>query len=252
MMLQADNLSALDGIRHGFFTRRGGVSTGSFGTLNCGLGSGDDLACISENRQRVAHMLGANPENFCTLAQVHGKNVQMVDAPWGHARKADAMVSNRAGMLLGILTADCAPILLADEKNKVIGAAHAGWRGALAGIIEATVDAMEQLGAEKKYIIAAIGPCIAQSSYEVDESFRRTFEEKDRACGVHFIPGKSAGKYYFDIGAYGESRLKRTGIVAETLNHDTCADDDHFFSYRRATLRGEKEYGRQVSAIMLT
>jgi polyphenol oxidase len=249
-MLTAPNLSALSGIRHGFFTREGGVSQGLYASLNCGPGSGDDIKNVLANRELVAKALGA--DTLCTAYQIHSPQVEVVEKPWHWqaAPKADALVTTKPGIVLGVLTADCLPILLADEKNRVIGAAHAGWKGAFDGVIEATVQAMQRLGAQD--IVAAMGPCIGQASYEVGPEFQARFLEQDPANAGYFQPSARAGHFMFDLTGYVGKRLKQAGITRiNLLAQDTCLQENAFFSYRRATLRGEPVYGRQVSAIVL-
>jgi YfiH family protein len=242
----------LGGVAHGFLGRRGGVSAGALAGLNVGFGSNDDRAAIAENRRRViaAVMPGAE---LATVHQVHSANVVHVQNPWPQEERphADAMVTTRAGLLLGILTADCAPVLLADAEAGVIAAAHAGWRGALAGVTDATITAMEQSGARRDRIAAAVGPCITQASYEVDDAFRARFLDDDPDNAQFFIAGRS-GKPHFDLSGYVAKRLSAAGLdKIETLNLDTYAEPDRFYSYRRATHRGEPDYGRQVSLIGL-
>jgi YfiH family protein len=242
----------LGGVAHGFLGRRGGVSAGALAGLNVGFGSNDDRAAIAENRRRViaAVMPGAE---LATVHQVHSANVVHVQNPWPQEERphADAMVTTRAGLLLGILTADCAPVLLADAEAGVIAAAHAGWRGALAGVTDATIAAMEQSGARRDRIAAAVGPCITQASYEVDDAFRARFLDDDPDNAQFFISCRS-GKPHFDLSGYVAKRLSAAGLdKIETLNLDTYAEPDRFYSYRRATHRGEPDYGRQVSLIGL-
>jgi YfiH family protein len=242
----------LGGVAHGFLGRRGGVSAGALAGLNVGFGSNDDRAAIAENRRRViaAVMPGAE---LATVHQVHSANVVHVQNPWPQEERphADAMVTTRAGLLLGILTADCAPVLLADAEAGVIAAAHAGWRGALAGVTDATIAAMEQSGARRDRIAAAVGPCITQASYEVDDAFRARFLDDDPDNAQFFIAGRS-GKPHFDLSGYVAKRLSAAGLdKIETLNLDTYAEPGRFYSYRRATHRGEPDYGRQVSLIGL-
>jgi hypothetical protein len=240
---------ALEGIPHGFLGRRGGISRGTVAGLNIGHGAEDDEAAVAENRRRaVAAVLpGAT---LATVYQVHSPDVVAVSEPWPHDERprADAMVTDRPGLLLGVVTADCAPVLLADAEAGVIGAAHAGWRGAHGGVIEATVAAMERLGAARARISAAIGPAIAQPSYEVDARFRDNFTDADERF---FAPGRE-GHWQFDLESYVASRLQAVGVGAiEQLGLDTYADEARFFSYRRATHRGEPTYGRQFSLIGL-
>ncbi|MBM3538042.1 MAG: peptidoglycan editing factor PgeF [Alphaproteobacteria bacterium] len=252
-MLTSGPLNRLDGIRHGFFTREGGVSEGLFASLNCGLGSGDDPARVTENRSRVAAALDLSNDALVTCYQVHSPDVMTVEAPWapGSGPKVDAMVSKTPGIALGILTADCAPVLLADPHARVIGAAHAGWRGALTGVLAATVKAMAALGATADRTMAAIGPCIAQRSYEVGPEFPAPFVAADPSNERFFAAAATAGKFLFDLRGFVLSELEKAGLrrVSE-LPHDTCREE-RFFSYRRACLRGEKGYGRLLSAIAL-
>lgn len=239
----------LEGIAHGFFGRRGGISTGVVAGLNAGLGAQDDDAAVTENRRRAAGAVMPGAQ-LVTPYQIHSPDAVIVRQPWSLADRprADALVTDRPGLLLGIVTADCAPVLLADRQAGVVGAAHAGWRGAHDGVIAATVAAMVQLGAEPARICAAIGPCIAQDSYEVDEGFRDHFgPEADK----FFTPGKP-GHSHFDLEAYVASRLTECGIgMAEQLGFDTYTDEARFFSYRRSTHQGEAAYGRQISLIGL-
>ena len=242
---------ALDGVPHGFFGRQGGVSSGAMASLNCGWGSGDDLALIVENRRRAADALlpGAR---IVSPHQVHSAQVVVAgDWPDDDRPHADAVVSDRPGILLGILTADCAPVLFADPEAGVVAAAHAGWKGALAGVTDRTLDAMERLGARRERIAAAIGPCIAQRSYEVDWRFPDPFIAADPAAERFFSEGPSA-KPHFDLESYVLARLAAAGLGrVEALGQDTYAQDDHFYSYRRATHRAEPSYGRQISLIGL-
>ena len=240
----------LDGIPHGFFGRRGGVSTGPIAGLNTGPGSGDDMAAVNENRARaIAAVMPGAP--LVTAYQVHSPDCVIVEEPWGNdARpKADALASDKPGLLLGIVTADCAPILMADREAGVIGAAHAGWKGALGGVTDRTVEAMIALGAQKERIVAAIGPCISQSSYEVDEGFRERFRNENAGNSRFFKPGKP-GHSHFDLEAYVLARLEAAGIGrVEALGLDTYSAPDRFYSFRHATHRGEPTYGRQISLI---
>jgi hypothetical protein len=242
----------LGDVPHGFLGRRGGVSMGELAGLNVGYGSSDDRAAIDENRRRaVAAVLASG--RLATVHQVHSADVVHVERPWpqGERPHVDAMVTVRPGLLLGILTADCAPVLFADAEARVIGAAHAGWRGAISGVTDSTIGAMERLGARRDRICAAIGPAIAQPSYEVDEGFRIRFTEHDLGNARFFIDGPK-GKPHFDLPGYVEARLISAGIAkVERLELDTYADADRFYSYRRATHLGEADYGRQVSLIGL-
>lgn len=237
---------------HGFLGREGGVSTGIHAGLNVGLGSDDDRAAIAENRARaVAAVLPGAA--LVTLHQVHSADAVVATAAFAdEARpKADALVTDRPGLLLGILTADCAPILFADTAAGVVGAAHAGWKGAIGGVTDATIAAMERLGADRDAIVAAIGPCIARASYEVDESFLRRFCESDPENERFFADGRPE-HWQFDLEGYVVARLAAAGIGrVEALGLDTYADEARFFSYRRATHRGEPGYGREISLIGL-
>nr|WP_269142299.1 peptidoglycan editing factor PgeF [Sphingomonas sp. IC-11] len=241
---------ALDGVAHGFLGRRGGVSQGLHGGLNVGLGSEDDPAAVAENRRRAAEaVLPGAP--LVTCFQIHSADCVTVTEPPAERPRADALVTNRPGMALGILTADCAPVLLADAEAGVIGAAHAGWKGAIGGVTDSTLAAMEQLGARRDRIAAAIGPCIARTSYEVDEGFRRRFEEEDPANERFFVDARQ-GHAQFDLEAYVTHRLAAAGVRRiEALGLDTYADESRFFSFRRATHRGEPDYGRQIAIIGL-
>ena len=242
--------AALDGVAHGFLGRRGGVSSGMLAGLNVGTGSSDTADAIAENRRRaVAAVLpGAS---LVTVFQVHSGDAVTVTAPFpADARpRADAMVTDRPGLLLGILTADCAPVLFADRDAGVIGAAHAGWKGARAGITDAMIAAMVAIGADRDRIAAAIGPCIARASYEVDDGFARRFEADDAANARFFAPGRP-GHHQFDLEAYVAHRIAAAGVArVDRLGLDTYADADRFFSFRRATHRSEPDYGRQMSLI---
>ncbi len=237
---------------HGFLGRRGGMSVGECAGLNVGYGSNDDREAIAGNRRLAIAALLADAE-LATVHQIHSAEVVVADGPWPQdARpRADALVTDTPNLLLGILTADCAPVLFADHKAVVVGAAHAGWRGALAGVTDATIEAMELLGARRERIHAAVGPCIAQPSYEVDDAFRARFLDADGDIGRFFVP-RPAGKPHFDLEAYVVHRLIAAGVgEVEELNLDTYADADRFFSYRRATHHGEADYGRQLSAIAI-
>jgi YfiH family protein len=244
--------TGLADLPHGFFTRRGGVSTGLYASLNCGPGSSDDALAVQENRRRVAQALGAQ-DGLVSLYQVHGRDVVTVgdDYDITERPKADGLVTTRRGIALGILSADCAPVLFADAQAGVIGACHAGWRGALAGITDATIDAMMALGGRRERISAAIGPCIGQVSYEVSAPFRAEFLAADTGNDDYFGAGRREGHWQFDLPGYLMQRLQRSGVAAENLGLDTCSDPERFFSYRRMTLQKEADYGRQVSAIVL-
>jgi YfiH family protein len=242
------------GIRHAFFTREGGVSDGVYGSLNCGFGSGDAPEKVAENRARAMAALDLAPDRLVTCHQIHSPDVVTVETPWRREEnpRADALVTDRRGVALGILTADCVPILLADPDAAVIGAAHAGWKGALGGVVEATVAAMARLGGRPERMRAAIGPCIAQRSYEVGPEFPRPFLDEAADNADLFIPARRHGHFMFDIAGYVERRLARVGIATiQRTPCDTVAEDTRFFSYRRACLKGEKAYGRGLSAIVL-
>jgi len=244
--------SALVEVPHGFLGRRGGVSVGVCAGLNVGWGSGDDRAAIAENRRRAVAAVAPGAA-LATLHQVHSPDAVVATAPWPEEARphADALVTDRPGLALGILTADCAPVLLADPAAGVIGAAHAGWKGALAGIVEAAVAAMERLGADRARIAAAVGPCIARKSYEVDDAFRRRFAADDPDHDRFFAPGRD-GRHQFDLEGFVASRLAVAGLRrVEALGLDTYSQPERFFSYRRATHRGEPTYGRQISLIAL-
>ena len=237
-------------IRAGFFTRQGGVSTGIYASLNCGPGSGDAPETVTENRRRVADVFGVNSSQLCTLHQIHSADVIMVNAPFTERPKADAMVSNTPNLILGILTADCAPVLFYDAKNRIIAAAHAGWKGATSGILENTLQAMRSLGAHPAHIHAAIGPTIAQSSYEVGEEFVARFSANEQA--QFFIPSPRTRHAMFDLPGYVKNRLRAAGLQqVVNLAMDTLSNPQQFFSYRRTTLAKEPDYGRQISGIML-
>ncbi|WP_230279743.1 peptidoglycan editing factor PgeF [Croceicoccus sp. Ery15] len=240
----------LAGVPHGFLGRRGGVSAGPYASLNVGTGSPDDPALVERNRRIAGDAVLAGAA-LATVYQVHSALCETVTAPWPlDARPhADAMVTDRPGVLLGILTADCAPVLLADRQAGVVGAAHAGWKGAFGGVTDNTIAAMEALGAERSRIAAAVGPCIAQASYEVDDSFLNRFVEADGTNEHFFKPGRP-GHQQFDLAGYVAARLAAAGVGTVAITgHDTLADETRFFSYRRATLAGEDSYGRQISLI---
>ncbi|MFQ5566043.1 MAG: peptidoglycan editing factor PgeF [Paracoccaceae bacterium] len=250
MTLAPITADSLDGVAHGFFTRQGGISTGIYATLNGGQGSRDGAGAVGENRARIAAHLGI--EQLVSVYQVHGDRVEVVDRAWPGARpRADAMVTERAGIGLAILVADCAPVLFADPDAGVVGAAHAGWKGALAGVLEATVGAMVELGAERDRIAAVIGPAISQRAYEVGPEFVERFLDDDpgHAC---FFAGGAGDRAMFDLPGFCLHRLREAGVgSAQWSGHCTYSDEDRFFSYRRATHRGEPDYGRLVAAIAL-
>jgi YfiH family protein len=250
--LLVPELSALPGVSHGFFTRQGGVSVGIYASLNCGAGSRDSAEAVQENRARVARRLGAH--RLVSAYQVHGTSaVVMHDESPAARPMADALVTATRGLALGVLTADCAPILLADARAGVVGAAHAGWRGALAGIAEAALDAMEGLGAERCHIHAAIGPCIGPSAYEVGPDFEAEFLKHDPASARFFARASAQARPTFDLPGYLSHRLREAGAAA-VVAAGICNHTEHseFFSYRRSQKRGEADYGRQISAIVLS
>ncbi len=239
-------------VRHGFFTRTGGISGGLYRGLNVGLGSGDDPGDVLENRSRVCRSFSAAPDRLATPHQVHSPDVWVVDDTFDGTRpKADAVVTATPGLVIGVLTADCCPILLADPKAGIIGAAHAGWGGALAGIAENTIAAMEEIGAERTRIVACIGPSISGANYEVGPEYVDRFLAHDPANDRFFRPSDKAGHCLFDLQGYTLKRLTNAGIRAEMSGHCTYADEENFFSYRRATHRNEPDYGRQISAISI-
>lgn len=247
-ILTADSLAPL---RHGFFTRKGGASSGVFAGLNCGQGSSDQREIVSINLGRVAKALQVNQDHLVTVHQVHSADVVRIDAPLSDRPRADAMVTATPGLALSVLTADCQPVLFADRQAGVIGAAHAGWRGTLDGVLEATVDAMEALGADRANIAAVIGPSISQAAYEVGAEFMETFLDDDPDNHRFFISGQG-DRYLFDLPAYGLNRLRTAGIGhAEWTRYCTYRDAGRFYSYRRATHAGEADYGRLISAIRL-
>lgn len=252
--LTAAPLTAISHIRHGFFTREGGVSTGIYASLNCGLGSDDDKGAVHENRARVASAMGVGVNNLLTVHQIHSADVVHVTETWTPetAPKADAMVTDKAGIALGVLAADCTPVLFADIHKKIIGAAHAGWKGAFTGVLESTINAMALLGAARGNIVAAIGPCISRDAYEVGPEFRTRFLDAREANAKWFTPSARDDHFMFDLSAYAVSRLEAAGIGTVTrLDACTYADESKFFSYRRTTHRGEPDYGRQMSVIAL-
>jgi YfiH family protein len=245
---------ALPGIHHGFFTREGGVSSGIYASLNCGIGSKDDRGLVLENRARATAALGAPQEKLATPYQVHGIAVVNVSTPWaaGEGPKADGLVTTVPGVVLGVGSADCGPILFADPEAGVIGAAHSGWRGALAGVGTATVAAMEKLGASRKRIVAVLGPTISQPNYEVGAEVRDAFVGPDPSAERFFAPSPREGHYLFDLPGVIVAGLLKSGIAASSLGLCTYADEARFFSYRRTTHRGEDDYGRLLSAISLS
>jgi len=253
-MIKAQRLGALPGVQHRFFTRQGGVSDGLYSSLNCGYGSGDRPDNVRENRRRAAAEFGLPETDLQTLHQIHSRDVLAVGAErWSSpgAPRADAMVSDRPGAVLGVLAADCAPVLMADAEARVIGAAHAGWRGAFIGVTDSLIEAMEKAGARRERIVAAIGPCIGAQSYEVGPEFFARFAQDDEANVAFFKPSPRPGHHLFDLAGYLVRRIARAGVAVEATGHDTLADEGDFFSYRRNTLRGVADYGRGLSAIAL-
>ncbi len=242
------------GMTHAFFTREGGTSTGLYASLNGGLGSQDDPRHVEENRARMAAALHVEPSHLLSLYQIHSPEVITVTKPWSIADrpKADGMVTRHTGIALGIGTADCGPILFLDDKARVIGACHAGWKGALGGVIDATISAMEKLGADRSHIRAVLGPTISRQAYEVGSDFVSAFEAKDKDGLSFFSEGKTADKRQFDLPAYIGHRVKRAGVMQfEDLALCTYADEERFFSFRRTTHRKEPDYGRLIAAIAL-
>ena len=246
-MIQHDLLT---GFPHAFFTREGGVSTGLFASLNCSDRGQDDPAAVAENRARAACALGFAPDRLVSVHQVHGPVVAVAEAdPWAREARpqADAVITNRPGLVLSVVTADCGPVLFADPEARVVGAAHAGWRGAVGGVLEATLDAMRGLGARN--IRAVVGPCISQPSYEVSDDLRNEVLARDPADARFFAPGARPGKYQFDLPGYCVARLTAAGAQAQATGHCTLALPGQFFSHRRRTLAGEGPIGHQLSAI---
>ena len=253
-MLHARSLSALSGIRHAFFTRAGGVSDGVYASLNGGVGSNDAPSNVLENRARMAAALGVAADRLLTAYQTHSPEVVVAQTPWPHSQRprADAIVTRTAGLAIGISTADCAPVLLADHEARVIGAAHAGWRGALGGVIEATVAAMERLGAQRGRIVAAAGPMIRQPNYEVGPDLIDRFLAAGPDNARFFIPAERTGHALFDLAGFVASQLRRAKIAqVEDIGLCTYADPAQFYSYRRATHSADPDYGRHVNAIAL-
>jgi YfiH family protein len=253
-MIRLSGLDRINGVRHAFFTRRGGVSDGVYASLNCGYGSGDEIDRVERNRAAAMEMLAAPAERLVTCRQIHSARALIVSQPWSRdaAPAADGMASNSPGVVLGVLAADCAPVLLCDPAAGVVGAAHAGWRGALAGVVDATVMLMEQLGATRGRIHAGIGPSIGPASYEVGPEFPQPILAHDRAAAQFFAPAPHDGHFLFDLRGYIAHRLARLGVgEIEQAAHDTVTESDLFFSYRRARLRGEPAFGLGLSAITL-
>jgi polyphenol oxidase len=253
-MITLASLADAGVVRHGFFTRQGGVSEGLYASLNCGFGSGDAAEQVAENRGLALRRLDLPADRLVTCRQCHGVQAVAVDHVWPResAPRADALVTAHPAIALGILTADCAPVLFLDPVARVIGAAHAGWRGAFAGILEATIEAMERLGAQRRRLRAGIGPCIGRASYEVGPEFEAQFAAADRGNRDFFVPAARSGHFLFDLAGYVARRLTGLGVAAvASTGDDTVADPARFFSYRRARLAGEASYGRLLSAIAL-
>ena len=252
--ITADCLAEIATVSHGFFTREGGVSEGIYAGLNCGAGSRDDRARVTQNRQRVAHHLGTHEGQLVTCYQIHSADALIVTAPWTFETmpRADGLVTNVRGIAVGALAADCAPVLFADPEAGVVGAAHAGWKGALGGILESTIDAMERLGAKRGRIRAALGPCLGRDAYEVGPEFEARFIDADHANGRFFRMLEGASRPMFDLPAFVLARLEACGLdTIENCTACTYSDAARHFSYRRATHAKESDYGRQISAIML-
>jgi len=252
-MLVSSLLAAIPGLRHAFFTREGGVSDGIYDSLNGGLGSRDNPANVAENRRRMAEQLGVEPAHFLNVHQIHSPDVIVASGPWETPTrpKADAIVTRTEGLAIGVTTADCGPVLFVDPKARVIGAAHAGWKGALTGVLESTIDAMEKLGAERDSVVAAIGPLIRQPSYEVGREFVERFIDADADNTLFFLPGERDGHAMFDLPGFIRMRLENAGVVMiDDLGVDTYADQ-RCYSYRRSVHRKEPDYGRLVHAIAL-
>jgi len=252
-VLTSQRLQQLPGVRHGFFTRLGGVSTGPYESLNVGRGSGDDPAAVEENRRRVAAALGVEPDALLTCFQTHSTLVRVAEGPWGEQRpEGDAIVTATPGLACGALTADCAPILLADAEARVVASVHAGWKGALDGVVASAVSAMVAAGARPADITAVVGPCIGPDSYEVGHEFYERFAHHDPGSERFFRPAGPEGKWMFDLPGFVLWRLEQAGVDdCEWTGHDTCADETRFFSNRRNVKAGLSDYGRLVGAIAL-
>ncbi|MBO6894173.1 MAG: peptidoglycan editing factor PgeF [Roseibium sp.] len=253
MKIEAEDLK-IDGVRHGFFTRNGGVSQGIYASLNIGLGSDDARDLVMENRQRVATDMGVDVNLLMSPYQVHSPDVITLSSPWqdGADRKADALVTDTPGLAIGVSTADCGPVLFADPKAKVVGAAHSGWKGAITGVLENTVKAMEGLGAKSDNIVAVLGPTISQKAYEVGPEFQKRFAEQDKANEIYFLPSEKPGHFMFNLPGFITNRLEELGLAqVADLAVCTYADEERYFSYRRTTHRQEPDYGRQISAIVI-
>lgn len=254
-MITLGAFNDINGIRHGFFTREGGVSEGIYASLNCGFVSKDDPQSVEHNREICGRFLDQPESQILSLKQCHSAKVIDVQQAWTtkDAPEADAMVTHSRNLVLGIMTADCVPVLLVDEKAGVIGAAHAGWKGALRGVVEATIEAMTAKGAKPERILAGLGPCIHQRSYEVDVDFRKLFTDENPDYAVFFTETHQPNYFLFDMPGFVREKLMASGVeLIQTCPHDTYAEADRFFSYRRACHASEQDYGRQLSAIVLT
>ncbi len=250
--VKAPKLAHISGIQHAFFTREGGVSKGIYEGLNAGLGSGDDRNHVVENRNRMAAYLNVPDDKIASPYQVHSPDAIVTTQAWHEDRpKADGVVTNTPGLALGIVTADCGPVLFADAGAGVIGACHAGWKGAANGVMESTIEQMETLGAQPKNITAVLGPCISQANYEVGPNFPASFLELDTSNASYFIPSTKHDHHMFDLTGYIVDRLAKAGVNSNAVNRCTYAEEDKFYSYRRTTHRNEPDYGRQLSAIVL-
>jgi YfiH family protein len=246
-------LSAIPGLRHAFFSREGGVSSGIYQGLNGGIGSSDDPANVIENRRRMAEQMAVTPQHFLSVHQIHSPDAVVATGPWPSETRprADAIVTRTVGLAISVTTADCGPILFADPAARVIGAAHAGWRGALTGVVESTIDAMEKLGADRGSMVVAIGPLIRQNSYEVGGEFVERFVDADAGNASFFIPSARSGHSMFDLAGFIRMRLERAGVLMiDDIGVDTYSDE-RFYSYRRSVHRNEPDYGRHVHAIAL-
>ena len=253
MMMGSSLLAAVPGLRHAFFTSEGGVSDGIYKSLNGGLGSQDDAANVAENRRRMAEQMGVTPERFLNVWQIHSPDAVVASGPWNGTErpKADAIVTRTEGLAIGVTAADCGPVLFVDPGARVIGAAHAGWKGALTGVLESTIDAMEKLGADRGGIVAAIGPLIRQNSYEVGPEFVERFLDADAEHARFFLPSDRDGHSMFDLASFIRMRLENAGVLMiDDIGVDTYSDE-RFFSYRRSVHRNEPDYGRHVHAIAL-
>ena len=251
-MILAEDLK-LPNVTHGFFTREGGYSTGIFSSLNCGLGSGDEIELVKKNRALVSAKMGVGADHLVSAYQVHGTDVALVLQPFEERPKVDGLVANRPGLALGILTADCGPILFADAKGRTVGACHAGWKGALNGVFRSTIVEMERHGTRRENVVAVLGPTISQKAYEVGPEFLKAFKERDRAFLKFFIPSVKKNHYMFDLPLFLVERMKAFGIgKVVDLGLCTYSDEARFFSYRRATHKAEPDYGRLISTIAMT